>query len=303
MKRPVGVTVSAVFSLLGSLAMVGLLVLLGALVLVSSRPAGAEAKLGLGISVVMFGALGAWGLATAIGLFALRNWARISIVVFSVLLALTGLVSAPVILLMPMPNVPSSFGGVRIVIAVVYGALGLLGAVWLYYFNRRATREAFARGAPVVESARPLSISIIGWWLLISGVVTVLATPLRLPALVLMWVLTGWAALVWYLAWGGLYAYVGYGLLRLNPVARSIAIAALCIGFIHAAISFVLPGRDARFAVFMSQLPFRAHITAQPSFPPTTFMIATMLIGVGVPLWFLVTRKGAFERQSVVPQV
>jgi hypothetical protein len=298
MKRPAGITVSAVFSLLGSLAMLGLCLLIGAMLLLQ-RSTSAETKPGLAISLVMFGVLGTWGLISAIGLLGLRNWARISIVVFSVLLAAVGLCSTPVILLMPMPSTPPNFGTVRIGIAIAYGALGVLGAVWLYYFNRRATREAFSGGMPAVESARPLSIAIIGWWLLVSGTVTmILAVALRLPAATFVWLITGWHAVVWYLAWGALWAYVGYGLLRLKAVARTVAIWALCFGAVQGIVFFAFPGKDARMASFASRMPFGAHPAAPATFPPTGVMVPLMVFGVAVPLWFLIRRKAAFGRNA-----
>jgi hypothetical protein len=179
---------------------------------------------------------------------------------------------------------------------MVYGAFGLLGAVWLYYFNRRATRDAFS-GAVPVEGARPLSISIIGWWLLIAGLGTMLAAPLlRMPGSIFLWTVTGWEAVAWYVAFGGLNAYVGYGLLRLNPLARTIAIWSLCFGAANGAVFYGFPGREARIATLMSHSRFGSYGAAQPQFATMAFILPVMLISLAVPLWFLVTRKPAFER-------
>lgn len=284
--------------------MVGLLVLMSVVLPFARQqhPFPREAKLGLTISLVMFGALGTWGIVTGIGLLRLRNWARISIVVFSVVLAFGGLVSAPVILLIPAPTkVPQNFGAVRIVIAIVYGLFGLLGAVWLYYFNRRATRDAFAGAAPL-ESGRPLSISIIGWWWLIVGAGMIAAEPfLRMPGSIFVWVVEGWKAVAWYVAFGALNAYVGYGLLRLNPLARTIAIWSLCLGAVNGAVFYGFPGREARIARLMSSYRFGPEAVAQPQLATTAFMLPVMLIGLAVPLWFLITRKAAFERGNAAP--
>src|SRR5579859_2412818 len=102
MKRPFGVIASAIFTLLGSLLMFALFALMGVATLVS-KDMPPEAKLGLPLALALFGGLGAWGITTAIGLFRLRNWARISIIVFSVFLALTGIVTGPVVLFIPPP--------------------------------------------------------------------------------------------------------------------------------------------------------------------------------------------------------
>jgi hypothetical protein len=295
MKKPLGVTLSAVFVLLGSLLMLGFFVLLCLVLILSPgrTPLRPEEKLGMVLGLGLFGFLGTWGTTTAIGLFRLRNWGRVSILVFAGLLALTGVAAAPAILLIPAPPTATpNFGTVRVGMAAFYAALGLLGAFWLYYFSRRATRDAFGGTAVVESGGRPLSISIIGWWLLVTGVLSALASPLRLPVSVFIWIVTGWTAAAWYIAFGALYAYIGYGLLRLNATARVVAIGVLCFGAANGLIFFFFPGSDARVVAFMSRFRFGA----QP--PPTHFpgfMIVPMLLGIGVPLWFLITRRQAFQ--------
>jgi len=277
-------------------------VLMSATMLVAprQRPFLTEAKLGLMISLVMFGVLGAWGIVTSIGLLRLRNWGRISIIVFSVFLALIGLGAGPLILLIPSPpNVPQNFGTVRIVIAIVYGAFGVLGALWLYYFNRRSTCDAFG-GTSTPDGGRPLSISIIGWWFLLAGIGTITAIPLRMPGSLFVWVVTGWSAAVCYLVFSALSAYVGYGLLRLNPIARVIGICWLCFGAVNGVVFFALPGHDARIRNLMAHFAWGQQSAPHAQFPPL-FYILVMVIGVAVPLWFLVTRKTAFERSNGTP--
>jgi Zn-dependent protease len=149
-KRPVGVMATAICTFLGSLAMIGFFVLTSAM-LFTSRPKTASpsgATFGLAILPAMFGVLGAWGIITGIGLLRLRTWARISILVFSGLLAFTGLAAGALMLLAPLPpKLPHNYATVHTLWTLVYAAFGLLGTVWLYYFNRRATREAFGRTA------------------------------------------------------------------------------------------------------------------------------------------------------------
>ncbi len=299
MKKPFGVTASAVFALLGSLLMAGLfVVVLLVLVLSPGRiPIAPDARLGMGLGLGMFGFLGAWGVTTGIGLLRMQNWGRISILVFAALLALTGVFAAPAILLMPAPpTAPPNYDSVRVGIAVFYGVLGALGVFWLYYFSRRATREAFAGVVAADSGGRPLSISIIGWWLLISGVMSVVMSPLRMPATLLLWIASGWTAAAWCFLFGALYTYVGYGLLRLSAVARLLAIALLGFGAVNGFVFFVLPGREARLATFMSKFHF-GQMPQSTHFP--AFMLIPGMIGVVLPLWFLVTRKQAFERAQL----
>ena len=296
MKKLFGVSASAVFTLLGSLLMLGFSVLLGLTLVISPGPGPMppETKFGLVVALTMFGMLGAWGTTTAIGLFRLRNWGRISVLIFAALLALTGVVSGPVLLLIPPPaTAPPNYGAVRGMIAGVYGALALLGVFWLYYFSRRVTREAFLGTSTVESGGRPLSISIIGWWLLVTGMVTVLASPFRMPVSMFIWIVTGWTTAAWYIAFGALWTYVGYGLLRLRPIARKLAIALLCFGAANSLVFFLSPGRDERFGTFMSRFHFLPQAPAPVHFPP--FALIPGIVALGVPLWFLITTKKAFQ--------
>jgi hypothetical protein len=307
MKKPAGIAVSAVFALLGSLLMLLFFVLICSTVLLSStpRPLPPQARLGLYLGLALFGFLGTWGTVTAIGLFRFRNWARISIIVFSVLLALTGITAGPVMFLIPAPaTAPPNFHAIQTVIAGVYGALGLLGGFWVYYFCRRTTREAFGETAGMESGGRPLSLSIIGWWLLVTGAMAVLMAPFRLPGSIFIWIATGWAAAAWYAAYGAMYVYAGYGVLRLNPLARKIAIFALCFGAVSGLTFFVAPGADARMAALMLKFNFGQQLATQYRLP--TFVYAMMAVpGVGLPLWFLFARKSAFQAEPSpsIPQL
>ena len=92
MKRSIGVTFSAIVSLLGSALTLGLGVLVIFLLFffaptranfsgVASAP---KAIFVMGALVYILPAI--WGIITSIGLFCLKNWARISILIFSVIL-------------------------------------------------------------------------------------------------------------------------------------------------------------------------------------------------------------------------
>jgi hypothetical protein len=196
------------------------------------------------------------------------------------------------------PAAPPNFGTIRIVIVAIYGAFGLLGVLWLYYFNRRAIRDAFGGISDVENGGRPLSISIIGWGLLVSGIFAVLVAPFRLPGSILIWIFTGWAAALWYLLYGGLFVYVGYGLLRLQPVARTTAIVVLCYGAVNGLVFFLSPGADARLATFMSHYSFGSQVPPPFRLPGIVYGI-TAAVSAGVPLWFLITRESAFRSASL----
>ena len=149
------------------------------------------------LTVLFLVALVAWGVATGIGLLRLREWARISQIVFAALITLVGVFTILLFLFIQLP-VPQSDANpemtrsvmqfTRVFLSLFYGALSAVGIGWLVYFNRRAIREEFRTGAPAsvalangipaaaarfepvpgpMHVGRPISITIIAVLMLI----------------------------------------------------------------------------------------------------------------------------------------
>ncbi len=71
---------------------------------------------------------------------------------------------------------------------------------------------------PAIASRRPISLSIIGWYMIAVGFLMLPAIPfMRFPALVLGWSLTGRPAMFFYLVSAIVVAALGYGILELKP--------------------------------------------------------------------------------------
>ena len=92
MTRPIGITISAVVVFIGS----GLIVLFGGLAALASltispamRSDGPVNLVYMGVFEAVFAlGLGAWGVATGVGLIQTKEWARISLIAFAALLTL-----------------------------------------------------------------------------------------------------------------------------------------------------------------------------------------------------------------------
>ena len=183
-RKPAGVIVSAILLIVFSLFM-----LLGAFFslvmaaafkgnpdLVVGAPGAAAPTPGLVIAMMAFGALfhlalTVWGFSTSIGLFRMKNWARISIMIIGGLIAVVGLFSAAICAILPSfmktqalpPNVsPATLSAVFLVFAVICLVITGIGIGWLIYFALRRTREAFALPAAYVPTStmaygRPLT--------------------------------------------------------------------------------------------------------------------------------------------------
>jgi hypothetical protein len=310
-QRSGGVTASAVIVFIGSaLTLVtGAFTSLG-LMLIRDQPAQVPfMRLILVAVVVCYFAFGIWGISSGIGLLRLREWARISILVFSVLLLVCTLPGLAIFPFMPMgqqgPEVPAAVTlAIKIALEIFYGIVAGIGIWWLWFFNRRKVKEQFRGAGANVASpdnplARPLSISIIGWFMLVTGCIVVPFLFLRFPTLFLGMVLSGWRATVAILALGAVQIVAGVGLLRLRPWARTLSICYFVFGLFNGAATFLLPGAAVRLNQIIEFTQARMNL---PTPPQPSMMHVSMLVGaiVGlalalIQLWFVVTRKEAFS--------
>jgi len=234
MRRSIGVTVIAVLSLLGSLFMLLMAALMVLLPFLSSKVESKESPFSPGFFKLMmlFAALmyllpAIWGIVTSIGLLRLKEWARISIIVFSVLLILMSGFSALMFLVIPMPLPPNQpaaanvMSGVHVFMTLFAAGLMGIGIWWLVFFTRAGVKQQFVPVPAVVASAtleapqplpgfpvavnvptvptRPLSLTIIAWLLLVGCVFLPISILLRYPAAIFTKVVTGWPASAYYL--------------------------------------------------------------------------------------------------------
>ncbi len=339
MRRSIGVTVIAVLALLGSILTL-LLGVLMAWVMFNAPPANASEfpgspiffKAMLFIAVLMYVIPAIWGIWTSIGLFKLKNWARLSIIVFSVLLVLMSGFGGLMILIVPFPTAPNQpvdptvMSTVRIFMGLFAASLAGLGVWWVVFFNRPRVRQQFVAGLPAPSASspteapfavqaplvtpvprpdqRPLSLTILACFMLVGCLFMPLGFLLHAPAMFLTTILTGWAAAAFYFVLTGLVLYIAVGLLRLWLPARVAGIWYFVFAFLNMAAFHVLPGGRARMMDLwerqQAMFPWIPRGEGQPAYPfdPVPMMVMVVVIGlVGsvVPLYFLITRKHAFE--------
>lgn len=249
---------------------------------------------------VMSAGLGAWGIWTAVGIFRRRGWARVSILIFAVLLAFMGCGAMLAVFFVPLPSaegVPTPLmGNIRWMITAFYGGLALIGAWWLFLFNTSGAKQYFAEREFPRESARPLSIGIIGWYLLIGAVFTALAAVLRMPAMLFGMAATGWSALAVYTGFTAVQIYLGAGLLQLQEEARVWSIAYFCVAGANVAVTVALPDFAGRMQDMFSALPGFLRLGPPPPLEGTGRLMLISAAVVAVPIWFLVRRRAAFVK-------
>jgi hypothetical protein len=210
---------------------------------------------------------------------------------------------------------------VFVFIALFWFVLMGIGIWWAVFLNRAKVKAQFAiagissqtalssttLAVPPSRVQRPVSITVIAWLLLVGCLFLPMCPMLHMPAILFTTILTGWPSIVFYVVFAALNAWIGIGLLRLSEDARRAAIAAYIFGLLNSAVFNFAPGGTARVRAFMDMqaqvFPWtRTPQSGQiPQFDPTLFMKMGAGLGVVaavVPLYFLLTRKHAFDKVS-----
>jgi hypothetical protein len=361
--RSAGITVIAILAFIGSALLLGLAVLLAITMVATPTPFPNDAQLSpmffkvFRVVIPLFYLVPAvWGIVTALGLLQLRNWARISTIVFSVLLMVFGafgMLTAMVLFLKPPPGNgldPKMFSVIGVVSAVFALAQIGIGIWWMVFFNRANVKAQFLPRPPLYphlgqgatpyaidmphsatppqpglassidlatlqtpplaapsSPARPLSISIIAWFLLIICLFVPLNLIFHAPVILLTKLLTGWPAAIFILIFAALNAYTGIALLRMKPAGRLVGMGCFIFGLVNVVVFYVAPGRSARIARLLdlqqSMVPWMP--SAQANSPFQVDMMPFMIIGaIGgavfclVLVYLLAVAKPAFDRAA-----
>jgi hypothetical protein len=305
MKRSGGITACAVIVILGSalLLLIGGFGLLGIVVAPLREGQPHFMKYFMGFFLALALGVAGWGIASGVGLLRLKEWARISILVFSGMLLFMGFPGLLMIPFMPQPpDLPENFTlYMRIFMAAFFGLLAALGVWWIVYFNRKSVRAQFqgalAEGqeSPGV-ARRPLSIAIIGWYMVVSAFCTLPFLFLHMPMFLMGFMIKGWASSLFMLACGVLQLVAGAGLLKLKPWSRILAIGYFSFFTLSTVMMVALPGSQARYEEAMRSVQETVGAPAPPSTLhfPMWFGLAFCLPLFAVVVWFLVTQKKSF---------
>jgi hypothetical protein len=212
----------------------------------------------------------------------------------------------------------------RVGMVILYVILAVLGAWWLYFFSSRAVKEQFrgapgpaqdslpvwgvpAAGAASTLPKRPISITIIAYISLLGACVLPLIQLMHVPMMFMGIFYTGWQASLIILGFMSVQLMMAYGLLKLEPWGRNLAIYYFNFGIFNSIISVILPGAQARFDQAETSMQGTMGLPATPS--PVKFPIWTGLLFslplIAIQLWFVVKHKQAFERRHgpSVPQI
>jgi hypothetical protein len=362
LKRSAGVTVIAILALIGSALLLAMAGLMAIAMIAAPTPPSNDAqfppmffKMVRIIAPLVYALPAVWGIVTAVGLLQLKNWARISTIVFSVLAIVFGafgILTSMVFFLKPPqgngvdPKMFSIIGAVTAVFALAEIGIGIW---WIVFFNRAGVKAQFlpqpltaphlgqsadpyaidprystlvpppgvpsstdpaASPTPPIMApnrpVRPLSISIIAWFLLSSCLFIPLSFFFHPPIALFLAILTGWQAVAFMLVSGALNLYVGIALLQMKPSGRLIGMGYFIFGLLNVMVFYFAPGRSARMAKLLDlQRSMFPWMQSTQSNPFQSDMMPFLFIGaIGAVvfclalLYFLAASKPAFDKAA-----
>jgi len=289
-RRPAGVVVAAV--VLGLMTCWGLLsgalVIFGAIFVHSPQldqyPVIEAVQIVMGVVVLLISGFCAY---TVVGLFRMRNWARITILILGGLIAFFSLLSAGVYAAMALSSLaahanapgvsPFMMKAILLGVSGFSAVVGLIGVWWLVYFNLKRVRMLFAVGSPghqqEIASQVPVApaqiepsggnrsvmeamlIGLAALYLL-GSVALVIEAFLQVPIFFLGYVFRGTSAALILLAFGVINIWLGIGLLRRQKAAWVGALAVNGIGLVSL-LGFLSPHMRAQMASYELEVTHR----------------------------------------------
>jgi hypothetical protein len=257
-------------------------------------PPGAMKIAGVAVAA-LFASGAAWGIGAGVGIFRRRSWARISMTLFAGLLAMLGVTGALAMIAMPFgesPGIDQRMAAVvRVSMIGFYALIAALGAWWLILFTRRPALQYFA-ASEASPDTRPVSISVIAWYLLGSAVITAFAAALRAPTAIFGFVVSGWAAAAVYTLYTAAQIYLGSGLLELNNAARAWSIVYFFAAAANGAALALNPGMREKG----QELALTLEGYSRAEIPNIGIAWWAAAAAAALPIWFLVRRRSAFDR-------
>jgi hypothetical protein len=227
-----------------------------------------------------------FGIATGIGLIFLKNWARISVLIWGGLSVFFGVLGIPIAFLMPLSGPPGaaelppeSVQLIRGALLAIYGLPLTVGVWWLILFNRKAIKAQFAgtttsSGSGVPQKPRcPLPIAVLAWFYVTSilNLLFLPFVPVHAPVFVFGILLPdrfGPAVLILSCL---AFTVSGVGLLKLKPWSYSLTIGLQVFWITSTAVSMLRPNFNAVMQSFLKQIEASLHLP-ESQFSPNNFL-------------------------------
>lgn len=243
--------------------------------------------------------LSIFGIITGVALIYLRNWARISILIWGGVFAFFGAVGIPFAFLLPKisppdaPQLPeSSQQLLQWILVFVYGLPLVIGVWWLILFNRKSIKAQFAGTSASVETALPqkprcpLFVVVLSWFYIASilnlGFLPII--PVRVPVFLFGVELSGRTGISLLLLTCVGFFIGGVALLKLKPWGYYLTIALQALWLASGAVSLMNRNYETAMASYMRDSRNWMH-APEMQFPPeptAQSIVAIMAFGLVV---------------------
>jgi hypothetical protein len=250
--------------------------------------------------MVFLAGLAIFGIFTSVSVLHLKNWARVSMLIWGgVMAAFCGL-ALPFAAFVPMPQAPAespmALPFVRILLTMVYGIPFLIGVWWLFLFNQRAIKEQFLAVSPsdgqLAAPARPrcpLPLAILAGFCIVSAGFSLLLPFTNFPLNVILFGHRFHGAIgvaLFYLS-AGLLIAGAIGMLRLKRWSYPLMLGQYFFWMASGTITLVSPDYDRNIHEIMSQMNLPEGPMGQAAFAQTrVFGILSLIPGV-LLIWLL----------------
>jgi hypothetical protein len=303
--RSSSVVAAGVIGILASL--LAILIAVAAIVGLSMMPPGnaapaipAFAKSVVVAMMVVFAGLAIFGIFTSVGVLQLKNWARISILIWGGVMAVFcglalafaafGPIQEP-----PGPS-PISLLYVRILISVVYGIPFLIGTWWLWLFNQPRVKEQFL-AAPAGEGQPPaapqprcpLPLAILAGFSIFSAGFSLLLPLTNFPINVILfgYRFHGPLGVTLFFLSAGIFLVGAVGMLRLKRWSYPLILGQYFFWMASGTVTLVSPSYERNMQEMMSQMSLPEGPVGQAAFAQTrVFGILSLITGV-LLIWLL----------------
>lgn len=323
MKRSVGVTLVGVLiivlsglMLLGAIG--GIIFMLSAPMTtqtIPNAPPPEQMRMMSIMGIGFWGVMAGFGVVIGIGILRLWSWARYTAIVIGFLVAGICVLSAIVMLVIPIPNTPGTppgfAAGFRVGMGLFYFFWAIVYAAVTIFLIRASVTEQFkqatvARTGVVEEEQKPVAVFIVAGLMLFASLGMPYVAFIQIPVLLFGVEIDGPAGKVAMLVWCLLFVIIGIGLIRRVKQAFWAAIALYGLGIVSAIAGL----RDGVAEHYYAHIP--QYGSYSPHFSASMFRVA-MLMGVLfaiVPIVMLLVGKTKYfawcERKQLTvapPQV
>jgi hypothetical protein len=245
--------------------------------------------------------LGTFGAISAIGLWRLKNWARVLLILQGVALVD---VAALIFILYPLMSTsepeqsPTVHAASTVAVLILSALLFSVGGVWIYALNGPGIRGPFhgKHLAPIARH-RPRTISFLGYYLLFSGLLTIVfwLTPFNMFGIFVV----GWKAFMLWLPLTALPLYAGLKCLGIKRSAYLPGVIYFSTSILSELLEYTIPGRPERKAAYNRWLDSVLNLTseAKPSSGDDNSLLITLiglLVFSIVPLVILACNRQYF---------